>query len=88
MATCHSCNAPIMWVPYQGTQEPLDVTPVLGGDFDFRGSAAFVGADPKVKRFTSHRDTCPDRARWSISRRHEDPTPGRNRPGYVLARGR
>jgi hypothetical protein len=72
MASCRSCNAPIIWAISErsGKPIPLDAAPVADGHGRFaiiRGVArAYIAEDARLgrDRYVSHFSTCPDAERF------------------------
>lgn len=70
MATCKTCEAPIVWAIWEttGKPHPVDAKSVATGDLVIvNGKVRKATAqDTKLHRdrYTSHWDTCPDREEW------------------------
>lgn len=63
-STCKSCNAPIIWIKFNGKNHPIDAAPRTG----FRKN--LVGEWEKVQIQESHFATCPDAAKHRKRGRH------------------
>lgn len=88
MALCRSCNQPIMWVPLNGKQYPVNLPRQLGGNIEFDGTARIVDSDPTVARFVSHFATCPDAASWRRPPGHGQAVRVVNGPDWYVRAGR